>query len=46
MAHHFQEVLANDEWNEQVGSSKGLEDAIDIVGDAPTIIVADKESEV
>lgn len=37
------EVLANNEWNEQVGSSKGLEDAIDIVGDAPTIIEADKE---
>lgn len=39
------EVLANIEWNIQVGSSKGLEDAIDIVDDAPTIIEADEKSE-
>lgn len=36
------EDTANIEWNEQVGSSKGLEDAIDIVDDAPTIIEADR----
>lgn len=36
------EVYADDEWNGQVGSSKGLEDAIDIVDDAPTIIKAYK----
>lgn len=36
------EATANIEWNMQVGSSKGLEDAIDIVDDAPTIIDVDK----
>ena len=35
------EATANIEWNKKVGSSKGLEDAIDIVDDAPTIIEAD-----
>lgn len=39
------ETTANIEWNMQVGSSKGLIDAIDIVDDAPTIIEADKESD-
>ena len=40
------EASANIEWNIQVGSSKGLEDAIDIIiDDAPTIIEADKESD-
>lgn len=40
------EATANIEWNMQVGSSKGLEDAIDIVGASPTIIKADNvESE-
>ena len=39
------ETVANDEWNKQVGASKGLEDAIDIVDDAQTIVEADKESE-
>lgn len=39
------ETVANDEWNKQVGASKGLEDAIDIVEDVPTIIEADKEGE-
>lgn len=40
------EMIANDEWNKQVGSSKGLEDAIDIVDDTPIIIEADNvESE-
>lgn len=39
------EDTANIEWNQQVGSSKGLEDAIDIVDDTPTIIGADKELE-
>ena len=29
--------MANLEWNKQVGSSKGLEDAIDIIYDAPTV---------
>ena len=37
------EMIANDEWNKQVGSSKGVEDAIDIVDDTPRIIEADKE---
>ena len=32
------EEMANDKWNIQVGSSKGLEDAIDVVENAPTII--------
>lgn len=41
------EALANDEWNKQVGSSKGLEDVIDIVDDISPIIEADKsESEI
>ncbi len=40
------EVTANIEWNQQVGSSKGLRDAIDIADDAPIIVVEDKESEV
>ena len=35
------ETVANDEWNKQVGASKGLEEAIDIVEDEPTIIEAD-----
>lgn len=40
------EATANIEWNKQVGSSKGLEDAIDIIDDdVPTIIEADKESD-
>jgi len=39
------EATANIEWNQQVGSSKGLEDAIDIVDDIQTIIEADKESD-
>ena len=30
------EKMANNEWNIQVGSSKGLEDAIDVINDAPT----------
>ena len=37
------EAMANDEWNKHVGASKGLEDAIDIVDDAPTIIEAESE---
>lgn len=37
------EVMANDEWNKQVGSSKGLEEVIDIVDDISPIIEADKE---
>ena len=36
------EALANDEWNKQVGSSKGLEEVIDIVDDISPIIEADK----
>lgn len=36
------ETVANDEWNKQVGASKGLEDAIDIVDNEQTIIEADK----
>jgi hypothetical protein len=39
------EATANIEWNQKVGSSKGLEDAIDIVDDTPTIIGADKKLE-
>ena len=40
------ETVASDEWNKQVGASKGLEDAVDIVDDAQTIIEADNtESE-
>lgn len=40
------ETVASDDWNKQVGASKGLEDAIDIVDDAQAIIEADKaESE-
>ena len=31
------EKLANMEWNQEVGSSKGLFDAVDIIEDAPTI---------
>lgn len=37
------EAMANDEWNKQVGSSKGLEEVIDIVDDISPIIEADKE---
>lgn len=29
--------MADLEWNKQVGSSKGLEDAIDIIYDTPTV---------
>ena len=39
------ETVANDEWNKQVGASKGLEDAIDIVDNEQTIIEKDKEGE-
>lgn len=39
------EVMANDEWNKQVGSSKGLEEVIDIVDDISPIIEADKAEE-
>ena len=39
------EAMANNRWNIQVGASKGLEEAIDIVDDAPIIIEADKEEE-
>lgn len=35
------EAMANNRWNIQVGANKGLEEAIDIVDDAPTIIEAD-----
>lgn len=31
------ETMAKDEWNQQVGSSKGLEDAIDVIDNAPTV---------
>ena len=31
------EEMANNEWNIQVGSSKGLEDAIDVTENAPTV---------
>ena len=31
------EEMANNEWNIQVGSSKGLEDAIDVIENAPTV---------
>ena len=37
------EAMANNRWNIQVGASKGLEEAIDIVDDAPTIIDAESE---
>ena len=37
------EAMANNRWNIQVGASKGLEEAIDIVDDAPTIIEAESE---
>lgn len=30
------ETMANDEWNIQVGASRGLEDAIDVIDNAPT----------
>lgn len=36
------EAMANNRWNIQVGASKGLEEAIDIVDDAQTIIEANK----
>ena len=39
------EAMANNRWNIQVGVSKGLEEAIDIVDDAPTIIEAESEEE-
>ena len=39
------EMIANDEWNKQVGSSKVLEDVIDIIDDTPIIIEADNGSE-
>ena len=39
------EAMANNRWNIQVGASKGLEEAIDIVDDAPTIIEAESEEE-
>ena len=39
------EVMANDEWNKQVGSSKGLEEVIDIVDDISPIIEADRAEE-
>lgn len=39
------EAMANNRWNIQVGASKGLEEAIDIVDDAPTIIEAESEDE-
>lgn len=31
------EEMANDEWNISVGSSKGLEDAIDVIDNAPAV---------
>ena len=31
------ETMAKDKWNQQVGSSKGLEDAIDVIENAPTV---------
>ena len=31
------EKMASNEWNIQVGSSKGLEDAIDVINDTPTV---------
>ena len=37
------EAMANNRWNIQVGASKGLEEAIDIVDDAPTIIESESE---
>lgn len=39
------EAMANNRWNIQVGASKGLEEAIDIVDDAPTIVEAESEDE-
>ena len=38
------EALSADEWNESVGASKGLDFAIEITDDAPTVLEADKES--
>ena len=35
------ETMAKDEWNQQVGSSKGLEDAIDAIDNAPTVDLKD-----
>ena len=32
------EEMADNEWNQQVGSSKGLEDAIDVIEYAPTVL--------
>ena len=31
------EEMANNEWNISVGSSKGLNDAIDVIDNAPTV---------
>ena len=31
------ETMAKDKWNQQVGSSKGLEDAIDVIENVPTV---------
>lgn len=39
------EAMANNRWNIQVGASKGLEEGIDNVDDAPTIIEAESEEE-
>ena len=36
------EDMANLAWNIRVGSSTGLEDAIDVIDDAPTVIEGDK----
>ena len=38
------EEMANDEWNISVGSSKGLEDAIDVVENFPTIELDNSEA--
>lgn len=38
------EALSADKWNESVGASKGLDFAIEITEDAPTVLEADKES--
>lgn len=38
------EEVANLEWNIQVGSSKGLEDAIDFIYDAPTATEGSKDT--
>ena len=35
--------LADDEWNQQVMASKGLEYAVEIIDDAPTIIEAESD---